>query len=47
MKLFDVSSIFPDFTYPEELEKFIDLGIGDLDVWFLWMRLLQSAIASL
>lgn len=35
MKLYDASVTFPGFTYPAGLEKIVDLGLTDLDVWFI------------
>lgn len=35
MELFDASSIYGGFEYPAGLLKVIDLGIEDMDYWFL------------
>jgi hypothetical protein len=35
MELFDAASKFPGFTYPAGLEKVVDLGLTDLDLWFI------------
>lgn len=35
MELYDASSKYPGFEYPYGLEKIVDLGIIDLDVWFV------------
>ncbi len=35
MKLFDATEVYPNFEYPEGLEKIVDLGLTDLDFWFI------------
>ena len=35
MKLYDASERFPGFEYPAGLEKVADLGLTDLDAWFI------------
>lgn len=35
MELYNADERFPGFSYPAGLEKIADLGIEDLDIWFL------------
>ena len=35
MELYNASSKYPDFEYPYGLEKVAELGLVDLDIWFL------------
>lgn len=35
MELYDASRKFADFEYPAGLEKIVDLGLTDLDTWFI------------
>lgn len=35
MELYDASKIYPGFEYPSGLEKIVDLGIVDMDTWFI------------
>lgn len=42
MELFDASAKFPGFEYPAGLEKVADLGLTDLDAWFI----LDAAFAA-
>lgn len=35
MQLYDASDKFPGFQYPSGLLKVVDLGLTDLDAWFI------------
>ena len=35
MKLFNATEYYENFEYPEGLEKVVDLGLTDLDLWFI------------
>lgn len=35
MELYDAAQVFPTFEYPAGIKKVVDLGITDLDVWFI------------
>ncbi|MDD6462016.1 MAG: hypothetical protein PUF51_06130 [Bifidobacteriaceae bacterium] len=35
MELFDASVTFPGFVYPPGLKKVAELGLDDLDIWFI------------
>ena len=35
MNLFNAEEIYPKFKYPYGLERIVDLGLTDLDLWFI------------
>lgn len=35
MELYDASNTYPGFEYPFGMEKIVDLGIVDMDIWFI------------
>ncbi len=35
MQLYDASTKFPEFEYPDGLKKVADLELTDLDIWFI------------
>lgn len=46
MEIFAASDLYPGFAYPQGLEKVVELGLVDLDSWFIMEATLASRYAE-